>query len=266
MALPNALIKMGKLQMDPKYAEQFEQQAAEQWEAANEEPQLLFKYKSISSAVDLIRFWEMMKYNKIYFPTVNQLNDSLEGRGTQLLPRDITNDTLLSQWHVLSLSTNPFSAVMWSHYGNNRTGVCIGFYKKRSLADVEPSTFRDVEEVKYVKNRNSWSTDTYFSVKEDLLHKATEWKYEEEWRLIKNSDCQNLYLDFQNSDIACLLFGEKISDKIKTYIGNEFKGIPMYSTSYDSIKYRLRLQREGSSAFIYCIDALLDDLRSSGNG
>ena len=42
-------------------------------------PKYLFKYKSISSLEDVERFLDIIKNNRIYYPTYKQLNDPLEG-------------------------------------------------------------------------------------------------------------------------------------------------------------------------------------------
>ena len=44
-------------------------------------PKYLFKYKSISSLEDVERFLDIIKNNRIYYPTYKQLNDPLEGAG-----------------------------------------------------------------------------------------------------------------------------------------------------------------------------------------
>jgi len=44
-------------------------------------PKFLFKYKSISSLEDVERFLDIIKNNRIYYPTYKQLNDPLEGAG-----------------------------------------------------------------------------------------------------------------------------------------------------------------------------------------
>ena len=41
-------------------------------------PKYLFKYKSISSLEDVERFLDIIKNNRIYYPTYKQLNDPLE--------------------------------------------------------------------------------------------------------------------------------------------------------------------------------------------
>lgn len=44
-------------------------------------PKYLFKYKSISSLEDVGRFLDIIRNNRIYYPTYKQLNDPLEGAG-----------------------------------------------------------------------------------------------------------------------------------------------------------------------------------------
>ena len=60
---------------------QYEQYIEEQ----SKKPKMVFKYKSISSALDLSRACDIFQSNKIYMPSLEQLNDPLESRNSVLL-------------------------------------------------------------------------------------------------------------------------------------------------------------------------------------
>ncbi|QKJ65882.1 DUF2971 domain-containing protein [Deefgea piscis] len=84
---------------------------------------------------------------------------------------------------VLCLSEDHKNILMWSHYGKNHTGICLGFdseyppFSKSQLiiynearpqVPVMPSEFDDEE-----------------LIKATLLTKSPHWAYEKEWRCIK---------------------------------------------------------------------------------
>ena len=42
-------------------------------------PKIVFKYRSLKDSLDFVRFLDIVKNNRLYMPTVNQLNDPFEG-------------------------------------------------------------------------------------------------------------------------------------------------------------------------------------------
>ena len=112
----------------------WEEKGVKDWAEAEVEPKLLFKYKSVAQTLDFDRLCEGLKNNWLFFPTIAQLNDSLEGRGTRILCSDteVYETPVADKYRVLSLSATCFSPVMWSHYADNRKGVALGFYKGNS--------------------------------------------------------------------------------------------------------------------------------------
>ena len=87
---------------------------------------------------------------------------------------------------ILSLSEQPLSILMWSHYGANHTGVCIGFERNSTndLGDDDacsPVCYSDF----YPKPRFSQLFAADGTLTHDLFYiKAREWAYEKEWRLM----------------------------------------------------------------------------------
>ena len=121
----------------------------EQWNQAKSEPKLLFKYKKVTTTLDLSRFCDALKENRIYFSKPSNLNDSLEGMGTDLIGDAHEKfETIKDGYHVLALSESCFSPVMWSHYADNRSGVCLGFRKGNPFDNDNSSAFKTAEKVK----------------------------------------------------------------------------------------------------------------------
>ncbi len=99
-----------------------------------------------------------------------------------------TNKKINGRVGILSLSRRWDSSLMWSHYSKSHKGFCIGFntsdcyfsnYKDKTDGDI---LFRPIT---YSENRIKVpvTKDEYFT-SDVLITKATDWKYEEEERLL----------------------------------------------------------------------------------
>ena len=98
---------------------------------------------------------------------------------------------LLQQYNkgILSLAMRYDCPLMWSHYGAQHRGICIGY-------SVPPEAQRQLHEVRYGGNRNVLASalaqmvldhDEEARVVVDeavLLREAPDWHYEKEWRLL----------------------------------------------------------------------------------
>jgi hypothetical protein len=89
---------------------------------------------------------------------------------------------------VLSFSEKHKNILMWGHYADSHSGICIGFDYYKLLFD-----FRGIpippEYVKYPENDefprwNPFVDDKVTQVNKYYLTKAIDWKYEKEWRVI----------------------------------------------------------------------------------
>jgi len=89
---------------------------------------------------------------------------------------------------VVSLAERAECPLMWSHYGDQHRGLCLGYSVPRETSD-------DIHKIKYGGSRLVKASevnamldgdkDTQKRVDEAvLLKKAQDWRYEKEWRLI----------------------------------------------------------------------------------
>src|SRR4029077_7340279 len=95
---------------------------------------------------------------------------------------------------VSCFATNPNSVVMWSHYANQHTGICIEFSGATMLSSA--NFLELLHPVRYTENfldvfRLFWlSPADIYQVRFDVLpilaacHKSKDWDYEGEWRLV----------------------------------------------------------------------------------
>ncbi len=233
------------------------------WESAEKEPKLLFKYKSVEYSLDLQRLLDGLKNNYLYLPTVRKLNDSLEGKGTHFILNDssVFESEKANEYRILSLSATCFSPVMWAHYADNRKGICLGFYRGNRLDCRNKSVFQCAEKVVYENSRKVFSCDEKSAVCDDLLHKRTDWAYEQEWRIIRDADyCMKEpdHFIYDEEDLACIILGEKVLNCVVETIQAAIKGVPLYRVACDAEGYRLILKRK--EKIIATNEELLQDL------
>ena len=95
--------------------------------------------------------------------------------------RDLIMGSRRDNIRMYCLSERNNEILMWSHYGQNHHGICLGF-------DIDSNpVFAKTSPVRYVR---SYPRANYYRVSDDdyyafsLLTKAELWTYEKEWRLL----------------------------------------------------------------------------------
>lgn len=137
------------------------------------------------------------------------------------------------------------SILMWSHYSSNHTGFCIEYdfssddLYSQHLYQVQYSKYRMFITTEQIRQKG-W-------LKEVLTHKASEWKYEYEWRFILmcNSVSTNLFSIDVSKYIKAIYLGISISDENKKELCKlaHEKNISVYSMEIDSVNYRLNVAK-----------------------
>lgn len=157
-------------------------------------------------------------------------------------------ESIIGNFRVLSLAKSADNILMWSHYANYHTGVCIGF-------KADSSIFKQCQKVDYgngltilngfinhlvrviVKNIDILSKNAHFAdifsgkaadetinvFTEYLYMKRKEWNYEQEYRLVlpKTTDIiehteKISLIEFNKNDLEEIILGSKMSpDNIK---------------------------------------------------
>ncbi len=92
-----------------------------------------------------------------------------------------STDELIARLGVLSLSTNPNSILMWSHYSHNHTGLVFQFTPEK-----DSTCFKPFYLVDYSSNYNllSYTSNSKDEIPKLMLTKHSDWKYESEVRMI----------------------------------------------------------------------------------
>jgi hypothetical protein len=116
--------------------------------------------------------------------------DEVEKEGHEKL-RDKMRSEFRSGYSVLSLSANPTSLLMWSHYSSSHQGFCIE-YDFGSLAPDDlrrrlcfPVLYRRkmTDATRYLANTGGGNLNNLFGQYLCLL-KSADWAYEKEWRIV----------------------------------------------------------------------------------
>lgn len=190
------------------------------------QPMKLYKYKSLDET-SAIFTKSILTDNEVFFPKFSDLNDPFEGHFKMVLPetpqgremaanglRVITEGILSINPAVLSLSQVKNNLLMWAHYSDNHTGICIEFD-----STIPGSIFHEAKPVAYVHKFESHTLGNPFE-KEMVTNlaafvKSKHWRYEKEWRIIRqDKGCQ----PFSPKSITGVILGCKISDENKAWV------------------------------------------------
>ena len=182
-----------------------------------------FKYKSLENIEYII---DMVKSNRIYVPKVSQLNDPLEGicnmnfgfAGCSYYVDTGTvhphYDSVRNSYGVLSLTTRKDSIVMWTHYAGGFNGICVEFENMGSFITAEPVTYTE-ELLDSKKIGDSFDIIAYNS----LRRKATEWSYEDEYRIIRKIDsAASKYINVKQGEIKRIYIGYMVENDTKVLL------------------------------------------------
>lgn len=158
---------------------------------------------------------------------------------------------------ILSLTKNWNNALMWSHYTNSHRGYCVGFnpehdFFKDFLSDDRNSS-RITKKVTYSEDRVKIPTNlnTPHLTFEPFLTKSSDWKYEEEVRVISTFNLSkriikkspyNIYLfHVPFTAISEIILGMKIDinseNRIREF-ANE-KNINIFKAKISDIKFNM---------------------------
>ena len=142
----------------------------------------------------------------------------------------------------MAFGTSADCPLMWSHYGDQHNGICIGYSipndakVHRVRYDAEP-----LVKASLVQSMLEGAADAEAQVDEAvLLRKAPAWKYENEWRLIGDRGAQDNPLELSE-----VVFGLRCPTAVQFAVyralenrqqGLEFSRIYRSSGKFDLVK------------------------------
>ncbi len=171
---------------------------------------------------------EVKKYWEI-FPSTKKGNKSFEeilrlyGRNKSFIEQqNRVFDKYRKELGVLCFSKNPKNILMWSHYANNHKGIVYEF--KDDLfrnTDSLTKNFNGNDHKVIYSNDRSYDLLSYTLTGEEkkaqfakeLLTKAKDWEYEEEYRMIDFAIFENdRNKNFKKESLISIIFGVRTSD------------------------------------------------------
>lgn len=121
---------------------------------------------------------------------------------------------------IASFAGNKENNLMWSHYTDNHKGICVEYHQ--SLFDFLKTQkgFSVSAKVKY--SETPPTVDSSESIQEKsmkmIFNKQIEWKYEEELRVVFQSDNDTDFVPIDNKLIKAVYIGSKTPSDIEKYI------------------------------------------------
>jgi hypothetical protein len=115
---------------------------------------------------------------------------------------------------IYSMAETPRSLLMWAHYANNHSGVCLAFY-----VPADPDVFMRAFPVEYGDDYPSmeWTDFERVDAIRALLKKSTEWAYEQESRILLPNAARTV-LPFDQAALAGIIFGARCSEESKAMV------------------------------------------------
>lgn len=133
----------------------------------------------------------------------------------QSLLRQYLEDELLRRYDrgIVSFGIRATCPLMWSHYGDQHNGVCVGY-------SVPDRAKTNLHKVRYGGSRRLHASDVAKMESDSaarqrvdeavLLRKAASWRYEREWRLIGKRGAQYSPLELEE-----VIFGIRCKSSVK---------------------------------------------------
>jgi hypothetical protein len=131
-------------------------------------------------------------------------------------------DTLQSKLRVCCFTENGNNPLMWSHYANNHTGVCLKFEIAKDKA-LEKALLQVGYKDELIDAKHSSDFEKC------LLIKLKDWETEKEWRIISEKE----KFPFKHEALVEILFGLKVPNKTLNWFkyfaeGAYYNNTPIY--------------------------------------
>ena len=158
----------------------------------------------------------------------------------------------LQRAKVACLSTRHDSILMWSHYSTNHSGYCVKYRYRWGSAETSPLR------VRYVDNRSNLSmidlvifssrhlrefameeNDEYRIISALFYEKASEWSYENEWRIVLPDGGKAGYRYIPELEPVGVYLGANATPEVKDVIRGRCQSIEVTDLQIDSGSYRL---------------------------
>ncbi|MCC6093981.1 MAG: DUF2971 domain-containing protein [Eubacterium sp.] len=219
----------------------------------------LYKFKSVRTVDDVFRLLDILDNHRLYMPTCEELNDPLEGNvfdisigGYAGMSFPIIDDEEIypikkekSKYRILSLSDDSSDPLLWAHYANEFSGICMCFDKVAFEPDcrrIEYTTKRIEKDLKACEDKLD---DTIY---ESFFYKNAEWEYENEVRVVRRleldspeqEDENQKYLYFGDS-LKAIIIGHNASKSLSGHLLEHYPKLVLLKTHVGYRSNRIRM-------------------------
>jgi hypothetical protein len=148
---------------------------------------------------------------------------------------------------IYCLTPDPCSTLMWSHYAENRRGICLEFHLGNLL-------FLNARKARYRSAYPVWVPQEMPAIADEaILTKAKDWEKEQEWRLVGSPGYatghplkpEGDYLRLPPRALQSVIVGCEARDEgykaVKKVVGEHAPGLPVKRTTRVPNHYRLEI-------------------------
>lgn len=126
------------------------------------------------------------------------------------------------RFRLCSFTHNNSNNLMWSHYTNNHEGICVEYTDLFVDYLISNTEFIHSNSVNYSEFPPTIDIpqDSITLANNIFFNKQIEWAYEQEFRIIIESDKDVDYIQFPHKFIKSVIIGSKASDKLVSTVIN----------------------------------------------
>jgi hypothetical protein len=209
-------------------------------------PRKLYRYRSLDK---LERELEAIEEGYLYCSPYSKLNDPMEGvfSSSEILRNSANYRTVRnairnkkSQIGICSFSETHDHELMWAHYANQFSGVCIAYSLSRLLTNLQTNVslvrmYYD-EHGPTVYRTNKTPIELAKMV---LSYKSYRWLYEREWRMFAE---QGKVAYGSTNCVTHVYFGSRINTKKRARFENALDALNISSSSMSISKYLIKFE------------------------
>jgi len=191
------------------------------------DPKILYTFSSIKY-LDTLKVWKLWfsptkLYNDIHENTI--FVRETEGNTSMGLDAEEQIKEWINSQVVRCFTTNPASPLMWAHYADSHTGVCVGFDLEKlttKLHEGQPLRHYPIRYSTYppLSTVTAPLTDSgvLHLARDIMLTKSVDWRYEQEHRVYTLNSGMVLedgwLIDVGSDAVVDIIFGKNVPDEI----------------------------------------------------
>ena len=150
------------------------------------------------------------------------------------------NHHITTKVGVLCVSTKRDDILMWSHYADSHSGICLEF-------DGTAPFMAHAQKIQYADERvpiNPYDDNHEAMMEKSLLVKSNHWSYESEWRLLRYVGGPGV-VKFRPANLTGIILGALASattiDAVTSWVQRRGTPVDVYRASVSSKKFELEM-------------------------